>query len=73
MWVAGVKGAGAMGCVGGGEGGTRFVGSGLGAKSVSRAERTSDLDRRNGVGGVLDWFGGEVCAVVAPVDEGRDC
>ena len=56
-------------------GGTRLSPSESRAKLESRAKRTWDLERKNGVGGVLGGFLGEVFAVegavvVVPVDEG---
>ena len=57
-----------LGCaIDGGRGWTRFSPSELTAKSEPRAKRTSDLERRNGVGGVLGGFWGEVFAVEGTV------
>lgn len=66
----------AAGCATGAGDATRPSASGSKAKSESRAKRTSDLERRNGVGGVLGGFRGVRFAVegavVVPVDEGWD-
>lgn len=79
MLVAGVLGwavvvAGLVVVVVGRRGGTRLSPSESRAKLESRAKRTWDLERKNGVGGVLGGFLGEVFAVegavVVPVDEG---
>lgn len=57
----------------GSEGGTRFSASESRPKLELRAKRTSDLERKDGVGGVLGGFWGEVLAVegtvVVPLDE----
>ena len=64
--LAGGLGCGMAGSVGGG-GGMRVLSLGLNAKSVFRAKRTSDFERKNGVGGMLSGSFWGAFAVGGPV------
>lgn len=68
MLFVDVSGTAAAGVLDDDRGGTRFSPSESNAKSESRAKRTSDSKRKNGVGGVFGGFWGEAFTVEGTVE-----